>query len=69
MVKIELDAFFENISANMKMEYLYLSLLSYETGYVFVDGDDFVIYENSAGQLYLPIYPSLSTANYVMKWD
>lgn len=67
MIKIKLDDFFEKSSANTKMEYLYLSLLNYEIGYVFAEGDDFVIYENSAGQLYLPIYPSISTANYAMK--
>lgn len=67
MVKIDLDAFFEKSSVDIKMEYLYRSLLSYEIGYVFAEGDEFIIYENSTGQLYLPIYPSFSTANYVMK--
>lgn len=67
MIKIKIDTFFENSSANEKMEYLYLCLLNNEIGYVFADGEDLVVYENSIGQLYLPIYPSINTANYVIE--
>lgn len=67
MVRIEMSGFFENTSANRKMEYLYLSLMNNERGYVLADEESYVIYENAKGQLYLPIYPSVNTARYVVE--
>ena len=64
MFRLNLTKFFKELSANQKMEYFFDAVYNNERLYVFSEQDDLVLRENSEGVIFLPVYPSYTTADY-----
>ena len=64
MFKVDLSQLFLEVSANEKMEYFFVAVYNNEVFYTFMSHGNLILCENTEGIVFLPVYPSRSTAGY-----